>query len=579
MTSVVRFRASSASAACTRRSLTASRCEVASSRISTGASFRKAPAMATRWPGRRRAGPRARHDGVEPLGQGRDHLGKRGPRHRVGQLARRGVGARDQDVLAKRRVEQVRVLATSAMRRRSSSSRYSGSAWPSSDTVPAAGSQKRRHRFATVVFPAPDEPTRATVEPASTRNDTSISAGRGRPGYAKVTARSSRAGAGRRVGPGAAPTPGPSVTVTGSACTAYTRRVAASVSASWRPTCAISQIGTKAEHGEQGQQRQPAGVERASGGQDGAGGDHREAAEPGGRLLAGRLAREVAQERQAGAGVLAGPGLEGGAPRPLLLEGDQLGQSLHRAHGVGAEHAQAWRARDARRSIRPRASTGESPAYARNGASAAATSQPWPASVAMTTVGTSTATAAGVTVCAKKYSMNSMSCVAVVARSPERRCTKRRPEPVELPEEVDPHVGEQTIGEVVGEPRLEPVEEPGERRHDEQRGEPESPRLARLDGLHHERRQDPDPDQRRHPGQPEPEGHREPGPEAAHQAEQDADDASPAQVLRRADLARRDPAVLPTARVPVALARGASREAGDPIPTGEGPGRLAHISS
>ncbi len=76
-------------------------------------------------------------------------------------------------------------------RRRSSSGSRAGrgrTAHP-----PACGSQKRSSRFATVVLPAPDGPTTATVLPASTRDDTPSSAGRGRPGYAKLTSASSTA--------------------------------------------------------------------------------------------------------------------------------------------------------------------------------------------------------------------------------------------------------------------------------------------------------------------------------------------------------------------------------------------------
>ena len=53
---------------------------------------------------------------------------------------------------------------------------------PPSRIAPLDGSQKRSSKFATVVLPAPDGPTSATVAPAGTVNDTSRSAGTDRPG-------------------------------------------------------------------------------------------------------------------------------------------------------------------------------------------------------------------------------------------------------------------------------------------------------------------------------------------------------------------------------------------------------------
>ena len=89
-------------------------------------------------------------------------------------------------------------------------------------TCPLCGSQNRSSRLATVVLPAPEGPTTATVLPASTVSDTLSSASRGRPGYAKLTPASSTAAA-RPFVPrtrGNEATPGPSVTGTGSASTA-----------------------------------------------------------------------------------------------------------------------------------------------------------------------------------------------------------------------------------------------------------------------------------------------------------------------------------------------------------------------
>ena len=82
--------------------------------------------------------------------------------------------------------------------------------------------------------------------------------------------------------------PGPSRTVTGSRCTAYSRRVAPSVSESWRPMYAISDTGRNeaiamsARRGKQGRIEPPGGHEPRPGHHD------REPAEPGSRSRAPR---------------------------------------------------------------------------------------------------------------------------------------------------------------------------------------------------------------------------------------------------------------------------------------------------
>ena len=59
-----------------------------------------------------------------------------------------------------------------------------------------------------------------------------------------------------------------------------------------------------------------------------------------------------------------------------------------------------------------------------NGSSASAIGHATNASVSSTVAGTSSATSAGATVCAKKYSIVSMSWLASAIRSPERRRTR-----------------------------------------------------------------------------------------------------------------------------------------------------------
>ena len=109
--------------------------------------------------------------------------------------------------------------------------------------APLSGSQNLKKRWAIVVLPAPEGPTSATVLPAGMTRLTSSRAGRARPAYVNVTCSISSAALERR----AAGTPGPSGTATGAVSIAWKRRVAPSVSASWRPTWAISHTGTKAD--------------------------------------------------------------------------------------------------------------------------------------------------------------------------------------------------------------------------------------------------------------------------------------------------------------------------------------------
>ena len=80
-------------------------------------------------------------------------------------------------------------------------------------------------------------------------------------------------------------------------------------------------------------------------------------------------------------------------------------------------------------------------------------------------------------------------------------------ERVELPEEIDPHVREQTERHVVREPGFEPVQDPGERRHDDEGDEQTAVRRAVLECLHDQGAEDPDADQRDHARDAEAEGH------------------------------------------------------------------------
>ena len=168
MITAVRSSSSVRSACCTRRSEGTSSDEVASSRISTAGSARKARAKRHELalPGRE---PRALlvDVGVVALGQAADELvGADGPggapRSRPSAAPGRPRRMLSATEPANRKLSWVTVMTA---RRRSASVRSRRST-PSSSTRPSVGSQKRAARRATVVLPAPVAPTTASVWPA-----------------------------------------------------------------------------------------------------------------------------------------------------------------------------------------------------------------------------------------------------------------------------------------------------------------------------------------------------------------------------------------------------------------------------
>ena len=93
-------------------------------------------------------------------------------------------------------------------------------------------------------------------------------------------------------------------------------------------------------HGEDGEQRQQAGIDaRRCCDSSGAGHDDGEAAQAGQHFEDGVLQRELAEEGQAQRDVALRELVELGAARVLLLEGHDLAQALHRIDGEGAEFA------------------------------------------------------------------------------------------------------------------------------------------------------------------------------------------------------------------------------------------------
>ena len=111
MTIVVRSACSRSSARRTACSLTASRCEVASSRIRIGASFRKARAIATRWrwPPLRLV-PRSPTGESRPSGRAATSSDSEACSIAASQLGFRCFGPGEQDVGAQRVVEEIGVL-------------------------------------------------------------------------------------------------------------------------------------------------------------------------------------------------------------------------------------------------------------------------------------------------------------------------------------------------------------------------------------------------------------------------------------------------------------------------------------
>ena len=118
-----------------------------------------------------------------------------------------------------------------------------------------------------------------------------------------------------------------------------------------------------------------------------------------------------------------------------------------------------------------------------------------------------------------------------VPRAPPRQVRGR--EGVERPEEPEAHVGEEPVGDVVGQPRLEPVEESGERRDDEQGGEPAADRAAPLDGQHGEGAHHAHADQRGDASHAEQERDDEPPAIAAAQPQEHRQHPGPPKPPRR----------------------------------------------
>ena len=290
--------------------------------------------------------------------------------------------------------------ATSAMRRRRSSSRSSRRSTPSEhDAAFLRDPRNAAAGWRWSILPAPDgaDQRHRLRRPASSKS-TSVQRRRGAAGIGEAHVPRS-APSERRAGRGKAP----SAIGTGSDCTTCSRRVEAMVSASWRPTWAISDDRQEGRDRHQHQQRQPSWVEpalrrtsrRAEHGDRQAAKARRDL-QPGGLCAPDRAAvpgassgsaAHVAMKHRAAA--VRWPGTRSSSARPWIVSvtmGAELAQRVARL-GCRADRCVAAR------------KTGASPrtGQERQQHNARAAMRPMPA-VASTAAGISTATKAGATV-------------------------------------------------------------------------------------------------------------------------------------------------------------------------------------
>ena len=261
-------------------------------------------------------------------------------------------------------------------------------------------------------------------------------------------------------------------------------------------------------------------------------GDHREAAEAGGRFLEGRLAGEIAQERQAQLVEAARLGAERLAPGRHATVCDDLGQTLNGVDHVRVKiarrfacaRAQAIDARAAEHGDERRVQQ-ERYEHEHQGAAELAERDQYGG---------------------RHQHCDERGCHRVgeevfdqlhvvggrahqITRPAPREIGRRQR--VELLKHCQTHVGEQPVRDVVGEPGLAPVQDAGERRHHEQAREQRAGRLAALDGAHRERAEDADADQGRDARDAEKERQRQPGAIAARLVDERAQHRAPANLL------------------------------------------------
>ena len=298
--------------------------------------------------------------------------------------------------------------------------------------------------------------------------------------------------------------------------------------------------GDEGGHGQQREQRQDGRVEPARRAERRAHHDDGEPADPRGDLLQRGLQGQVVEEGHAHPEVLSRLGGELLAARAHLPERDDLAQPLDRIHGMRGEIAGDFararaepvdaRAPEDRREGGPgqegQQSQGQGPAEARQHEKDAD--------------GHEHGHEGGRDRVGEEVldQLDVMSGHAdQIARAPSREIGGGQR--VELAEHVEAHVGEQAIGHVMGQPRLEPVQDARERRGEGEGDQQPAERRAVLDRAHDERAQYPHPDQRDHPRHAEHEGDEEPRAVARDHAEEHANQLRPAHPLRAQDRVRR----------------------------------------
>ena len=288
---------------------------------------------------------------------------------------------------------------------------------------------------------------------------------------------------------------------------------------------------------EQRQQRQRGRIEAARSREPGAGHDDDQAAEAGGDLLQRRLQREVAQERQPQVEEAARLDGQRLAPPRDAAVGHDLGQALHRVDHVRVEVAGGLaRARaeavDARAAQHRRQRRVEQERHQHQRQRPAADSGQrgqdgqWHQDRherGRHRVG--------------EEVLDQLDVVGGHADEVAGAATRQvgRGQAVQLAEDVETHVGQEPVGDVVGEPRLDPVQQPGQRRDDPQRDQQRRDRLAALDGAHGQRAQHAHADQRRHPRDAKDERQGEARAIAARLVQQRARHRAPADVVGTQD--------------------------------------------
>ena len=285
--------------------------------------------------------------------------------------------------------------------------------------------------------------------------------------------------------------------------------------------------------GQQRQQRQHRSIEPARGHHPCAGRDDREATEAGHRLVQRVLAREVGEERHPRREIGAGARRQLLAPRALALERDDLRHPLDRVHRVGTEIPRDFPCARAELVDVSPAQQGaqrgiEKEGQERDGQRPAEHRQRAQHGQRHDDGDQHRRDRVGEEVLDQLDVVGGHGDEIAAPASRQVRGSER----VELPEEREPHVVEQPVGHVVGEPRLEPVEQPGQRRRHRESDQQRAERRVVLHGAHDQRAQHADRDDRGHSRDAKSERGDEPLAIAADHPDEDRQRLQPAHRLR-----------------------------------------------